>query len=33
MSGILKPIAAILVSCAIIGGVALGVAIPLGLIL
>jgi len=33
MATIFKPIAAIMVACAIIGGIAFGIAIPLGLIL
>lgn len=33
MKSVFKPIAAILVGCAIIGGIAVGIAIPLGLIL
>ncbi len=33
MALVLKPIAAFLVACAILGAIALGIAIPLGLIL
>lgn len=33
MSLILKPIALILVGCAILGGIALGIAVPLGFVL
>ena len=33
MKNVLKPIAIILVGCAIIGGIALGIAIPLGFVL
>lgn len=33
MQLILKPIAVLLVGCAIIGGIAVGIAIPLGLFL
>lgn len=33
MAQVLKPIAVLLVGCAILGAIALGVAVPLGLVL